>query len=95
MVARRMRILKNRWFAKFTRREDISDAALIEAIERANAGLVDADLGGGLLKQRVAREGQDDREATGRSSFFAPRTVPFSSSASPREIGRTSMRTNW
>jgi hypothetical protein len=31
---------------------------LQEAIERAERGLIDADLGGGLIKQRVARAGQ-------------------------------------
>jgi hypothetical protein len=30
---------------------------LSEAIERADCGAVDADLGGGLIKQRVARLG--------------------------------------
>jgi hypothetical protein len=30
---------------------------LKEAVERAENGLVDADLGGGVVKQRVAREG--------------------------------------
>jgi hypothetical protein len=28
-----------------------------EAVDRADRGLVDADLGGGLIKQRVARDG--------------------------------------
>jgi hypothetical protein len=28
------------------------------AIDRADRGLIDADLGGGLIKQRVARSGQ-------------------------------------
>ena len=51
------RIYKNRWFAKFANREGISDAALFAAIDQANRGLIDADLGGGLIKQRVAREG--------------------------------------
>jgi hypothetical protein len=50
-------IYKNRWFAKFASREGISDAALVAAVEQANSGLIDADLGGGLIKQRVAREG--------------------------------------
>jgi hypothetical protein len=36
----------------------IADTTLVEAIERADRGLVDADLGGGLIKQRVARKGQ-------------------------------------
>ncbi|MDR3793311.1 MAG: type II toxin-antitoxin system RelE/ParE family toxin [Terracidiphilus sp.] len=53
-----MRIFKNRWFARFARREHIMDASLREAVARAERGLVDADLGGGLIKQRIAREGQ-------------------------------------
>src|SRR5205085_8809919 len=36
----------------------MSDGKLCEAIERAQDGLVDADLGGGLIKQRIARPGQ-------------------------------------
>ena len=52
-----MRIYKNAWFAKFARKERISDAALCEAVDRAGRGLIDADLGGGVIKQRVAREG--------------------------------------
>ncbi len=52
-----MRLFRNSWFRKFARKQRISDAALCEAIVRIEAGLVDADLGGGLLKQRVAREG--------------------------------------
>jgi hypothetical protein len=53
-----MRIFKNRWLARFARREHIADASLREAVSRAERGLIDADLGGGLIKQRVAREGQ-------------------------------------
>ena len=51
-----MRIYKNAWFAKFARKERIGDAALCEAVDRAGRGLIDADLGGGVIKQRVARE---------------------------------------
>lgn len=53
-----MRIFKNRWFARFARRGHITDASLREAVSRAERGLIDADLDGGLIKQRVAREGQ-------------------------------------
>lgn len=53
-----LRVFKTKWLARFTRRERISDSNLREAIDRAERGLVDADLGGGLIKQRVAREGQ-------------------------------------
>jgi hypothetical protein len=52
-----MRIYKNVWFAKFARKEKIDNSSLCDAIRRAEKGLIDADLGGGLLKQRVAREG--------------------------------------
>ena len=51
------RIYKNRWFAKFASREGIDDAMLIAAVKQAEDGLNDADLGGGLIKLRVAREG--------------------------------------
>jgi len=52
------RILMNRWFQRFAAKERIGSQVLIEAIERANRGLIDADLGGGVIKQRVARPGQ-------------------------------------
>jgi hypothetical protein len=53
-----MKIFKTRWFARFARQEKIADGGLREAIERAERGLINADLGGGLIKQRVARQGQ-------------------------------------
>ena len=53
-----MRTFKTKWLARFARREGIADKNLREAIERAERGLIDADLGGGLIKQRVARQGQ-------------------------------------
>lgn len=53
-----MRLFKNAWFERFARKQDIADKALLEAIERAERGLIDADLGGGVIKQRVARPGQ-------------------------------------
>lgn len=53
-----MRVFKTRWFTRFARQELIEDASLREAIVRAERGLIDADLGGGLIKQRVARKGR-------------------------------------
>ena len=52
-----MQILKTKGLARFARHEGITDASLREAIERAERGLIDADLAGGLIKQRVARRG--------------------------------------
>jgi len=53
-----VRIFKSRWFQRFARKEGIADAALCEAIVRAEKGQIDADLGGGVIKQRIARPGQ-------------------------------------
>ena len=53
----RTRIYANRWFAKFAAKEKISDETLAEAVHRAESGLIDADLGSGLIKQRIARQG--------------------------------------
>ena len=52
-----LKLYKNAWFARFARKENISAAVLWEAIDRANQGQVDADLGGGVIKQRIARSG--------------------------------------
>lgn len=53
-----MRIFKNAWFVRFARTQKISDDTLFDAIMRAESGQVDSDLGGGVLKQRLARPGQ-------------------------------------
>ena len=43
---------------RYARRERITDRSLREAIECAGRGTIDADLGGGIIKQRVGRSGQ-------------------------------------
>jgi hypothetical protein len=53
-----LRIFKTKWFDKFASKNGIDDLTLVEAVERAKNGLIDADLGGGVIKQRIAREGQ-------------------------------------
>jgi hypothetical protein len=47
-----------RVFARFARTERLDERRLCEAIERAERGAVDADLGGHVIKQRVARPGR-------------------------------------
>jgi hypothetical protein len=44
-------------FARFARRAGIANPRLVEASADVVAGRFDADLGGGVFKQRVAREG--------------------------------------
>lgn len=53
-----LRVYKTRWVGRFARRAKIGDDDLIEAVDRIRRGLIDADLGGGIIKQRVARAGQ-------------------------------------
>ena len=43
---------------RFQRKERLSDATLRKAVVSVEAGLIDADLGGGLVKQRLPRAGQ-------------------------------------
>lgn len=52
-----MRIFKTISFARFARRKKIGDHSLCDAVGRIMKGLVDADLGGGIVKQRIARAG--------------------------------------
>ena len=52
-----LRTFKTKAFARFADREGLEDAALCEAVRRARRGQIDADLGGGVIKQRIARKG--------------------------------------
>lgn len=56
-----MRVFKTKTFRRFQRKEGISDADLSQALQRAADGLIDGDLGHGLIKQRVARQGAGRR----------------------------------
>ena len=53
-----MEIYKNRWFDRWARKQELSSASLCAAVCEMTAGLYEADLGGGLLKKRIARPGQ-------------------------------------
>ena len=67
-----MRVFKTKWFARYARRERIEDESLRDAVERAECGGVDANLGGGVIKQRVARTGQG--RSGGRRMLIAYRS---------------------
>jgi hypothetical protein len=56
-----VRLFKTRTLAKFARQNGIRDASLVAAVENAMRVLVDADLGGHIIKQRVARPRQGKR----------------------------------
>lgn len=59
--------MKTKAFARFARKAALDDAAICNAVADAERGLIDADLGGGVIKQRIARRG------SGKSGGF--RTV--------------------
>ncbi|MGB3423674.1 MAG: type II toxin-antitoxin system RelE/ParE family toxin [Castellaniella sp.] len=52
------RILKRKDFAKWQTGEKLPDACLCKAVRQMESGLIDADLGGLLYKQRIARPGE-------------------------------------
>ena len=56
-----MDVYQTKGFDRFARKVKISAADLLDVIDRANRGPIDADLGGGLIKQRIARPGQGRR----------------------------------
>ena len=49
-----MRIFKNKLFNKWAEKEGLSDDALRNAVDEMERGLIDADLGGHVMKKRVA-----------------------------------------
>jgi hypothetical protein len=53
-----LRVFRTKWLTRYARRERIPDRGLNEAIDRAGRVTIEADLGGGMIKQRVARTGQ-------------------------------------
>ena len=67
-----MRVFKSKHFSRYARKEGIENTSLADAIHEIEEGLVDAVLGGGLVKKRVAREG------SGKSSGYRT-IIAFSS----------------
>jgi hypothetical protein len=59
-----MQIFKTRAFARWARDEDLGDAALAFAVAEMERGLIDAKLGGPLIKKRVALSGRGKRGST-------------------------------
>lgn len=51
------KVFKNAWFVRFAAKHEIPDQVLLEAVIRAEDGLIDADLSNGLIKQRIPRAG--------------------------------------
>lgn len=52
------RVLKTRAFARWARGESLGERELCRSVSEMKQGLIDARLGGGVFKKRVARRGQ-------------------------------------
>jgi len=57
-------ILKTRHFHRWSKKAGLSDRALAQAVTEMINGLVDANLGGGIVKKRVALTGRGKRGST-------------------------------
>jgi hypothetical protein len=85
------RIFMTRWFDRFARKERIEPSRLIEAVERAEQGRADADLGGGVIKMRVARPDGGRSGGYRTLIYFRAGRERFSPAVSPRAIAIMSM----
>ncbi len=56
-----MRVFKTRHFDRWMRKTDLTDVALCTAVLEMSQGLIDADLGHGLVKKRVGLAGRGKR----------------------------------
>ncbi|MCA3708658.1 MAG: type II toxin-antitoxin system RelE/ParE family toxin [Phenylobacterium sp.] len=52
-----MSVYKTKEFSRFARKADLKSADLLDAAQAVASGQWDADLGGGVFKQRIARDG--------------------------------------
>lgn len=55
------RVFKTRHFQRWMRRTELADASLCKAVQEMVAGLIDADLGGNVVKKRVGVAGRGKR----------------------------------
>jgi hypothetical protein len=55
------RVFKTRHFSRWMRKTELTDSTLCQAVTEMTTGLIDADLGGGVVKKRVALAGRGKR----------------------------------
>ena len=55
------RVFKTRYFSRWMRKTELTDSALCGAVTEMSQGLIDADLGGGVVKKRVGLAGRGKR----------------------------------
>jgi hypothetical protein len=55
------RVFKTRYFSRWMRKTELTDSSLCAAVQEMAQGLIDADLGGGVVKKRVGLAGRGKR----------------------------------
>lgn len=55
------RVFKTRHFSRWMRKTELTDKALCDAVVEMAQGLIDADLGGGVVKKRIGLAGRGKR----------------------------------
>lgn len=55
------RVFKTRYFNRWMRKTELTDAALCIAVLEMTDGLIDAELGGGVVKKRIGIAGRGKR----------------------------------
>jgi hypothetical protein len=86
-----VRIFKTKWFTRFTRQENLDDTKLIEAVQNIENGLVDANYGGGMVKQRISKDGGGKVVDTGVLSLLNRKYAAYSSLHFLKTIRTTSL----
>ena len=89
-----MRVFKNKWFQKWAAKEGMSDEVLLVAVEEMEDGLIDAELGGHVVKKRVALPGRGKRVVPAPWWFTSNPIRRSSSMALLRMNERTSVSSN-
>jgi hypothetical protein len=58
------RLFKTRQFANWMTKTELTDGLLLTAVREMEQGLIDAELGGGVVKKRIALKGKGKRGST-------------------------------
>jgi len=56
-----LRVFKTHYFSRWMRKTDLTDKSLCKAVKEMSEGLIDAELGGGIVKKRIGVAGKGKR----------------------------------
>lgn len=90
-----MRFFKKPWFQRFAEKEGISDAALKTMVKEIEKGKMNANLGGYVYKQRLAKDDGGNLVAIGYWFSFAEKIALFVHLRSPSQTETTSRNVKW